>query len=499
MKKIIFIVFYFFATFLAFSESQIILEEKCSYKQISLFENEKYIKQQNFYEELYEDMETLCYILSVGYAGYEEMVLKGFNINSLKNNFINAYKNLSQIDTKNFIHFLKNELAPFISDSHFQIIGKQSISNFIEKKTCYWTDVFVEKQNQDYFSIYSNQYIPDGLKYNDNKENLFFYPTKGNNIFRIGIISSKKQDKVEINFSGKNYNFITKDDNAIEKNTLRYKTIETNSSSYIALNTFYLPFSEDSSRKSTEKILNKFIDCGAIYKDKKNIILDLRSNQGGNAAYPASFLYKLYSKKRIKDNAKLISLMDNWFVYSFSDRENIISPVSCEAEFLLNSKRNTFSNYKKDVSKIEKMKKDPLKIIEQHGFDKSKLFKDKSSFNGKLLIIVDRNTMSAGELVIPLAKKILGNEQVITIGENTYGAASYWKVITLELPNSKIGINTTFSSNKMIADYLDWHGEGYGFFPDYWATGSDLNEAIYLITNDDEMKEKLKNIEFRLL
>lgn len=65
-------------------------------------------------------------------------------------------------------------------------------------------------------------------------------------------------------------------------------------------------------------------DCGAIYKDKKNIILDLRSNQGGNAAYPASFLYKLYSKKRIKNNNKLISLMNNWFVYSFSDRENII-------------------------------------------------------------------------------------------------------------------------------------------------------------------------------
>lgn len=37
------------------------------------------------------------------------------------------------------------------------------------------------------------------------------------------------------------------------------------------------------------------------------------------------------------------------------------------------------------------------------------------------------------------------------------------------------------------------------FFPDYWVTGSDLNEAIYLITNDYKMKEKLKNIEFRLL
>lgn len=34
---------------------------------------------------------------------------------------------------------------------------------------------------------------------------------------------------------------------------------------------------------------------------------------------------------------------------------------------------------------------------------------------------------------------------------------------------------------------------------DYWALGCDLNETIFLETNDSEMKEKLKNIEFRLL
>ena len=42
------------------------------------------------------------------------------------------------------------------------------------------------------------------------------------------------------------------------------------------------------------------------------------------------------------------------------------------------------------------------------------------------------------------------------------------------------------------------HGEGVGIYPDYWSTGEDLNETIFLVTQDEEMKQKLKGIEFSL-
>ena len=60
-------------------------------------------------------------------------------------------------------------------------------------------------------------------------------------------------------------------------------------------------------------------------------------------------------------------------------------------------------------------------------------------------------------------------------------------------------IYTSFRKNETIRNHEDWHGEGRGLYPDYWCIGSDINETIFMITDDNEMKEKLKDIEFKLL
>ena len=60
-------------------------------------------------------------------------------------------------------------------------------------------------------------------------------------------------------------------------------------------------------------------------------------------------------------------------------------------------------------------------------------------------------------------------------------------------------VHTSFATNETIRKNEKWHGEGTGLFPDWWCSGSDLNDAIFLISGDNEMKEKLKNIEFYLM
>ena len=94
--------------------------------------------------------------------------------------------------------------------------------------------------------------------------------------------------------------------------------------------------------------------------------------------------------------------------------------------------------------------------------------------------------------------KIIGDDNVIVVGENSYGMSQYWDLITLGLPNSKIGIHTAFEKKIIQDDFSEWAGDGIGIFPDYWTTGADLNQTIFLITNDLDMKERLKNIEFSL-
>lgn len=115
-----------------------------------------------------------------------------------------------------------------------------------------------------------------------------------------------------------------------------------------------------------------------------------------------------------------------------------------------------------------------------------------------MIFLLDRNSYSASELSPLFAKRILG-ENVKIIGENSAGCIQFGDVLPYQLPNSRIAISLSSAKNTLLNYFENWHGEQYGIYPDYWALGCDLNETIFLETNDSEMKEKLKNIEFRLL
>ena len=465
---------------------------------IELFTDQKYVKEQISYEQLKEDLEFASYVLNMGYAGNDKMLDKGFDEKSSKDAVMTHFEGKEVIYTDDLIRVFNDNLKPYIKDSHFQLIGKKQIYTMIEKYTCYWTDCYVEKRGEDFYSISNTVGINPDLKYCDDQQNLYYYPSKGSSVYRIAKLSKEPLNSIDVSFDNKSYCLEVFNDGAIEKTNAKYKAFDSKDSAYIALNTFFLPYLDSPDRKSKEIIFNKFIECGYKYGNKKNLILDMRSNEGGDAAYTVAMFYVLYSGKNNNDFSKLIPNMSSWFVDSFSLRENLISPVSCKTKYLLKNNRNQKPS-KKEVSLLSSQIENPEKVIETAGYKKSKLFSKESKFKGKIIILTDRNSASAGEIIIPLAKEIFGSESVSVIGENTSGSAMYWDVATICLPNSKAGIHTAFAKNKMIEKYDYWHGEGIGFYPDYWSTGQDLNETIFLVTQDEEMKEKLKGISSRLM
>ena len=498
MRKIFFIILTLFFTKFIFPQNNIAEPEPCSYFEVELFEEQNLIKNEISYNDFLEDMDYLIYILKTGYSGYDLMVEKGFDESDFKNEILKNLNSKDYVSSECFAEICKDKLKPFINDSHFQIIGKRNVYTLSEKFICYWSDCFVEKKCDKFYSINCKSNVPAGLEYKSDLKNLFYYPAKGKNIYRIGALSCKKLQNIEISFNDKVYEIEVKEDGAIKKTSAKYKTLETDNSAYIALNSFYLPYENSSNRKTMDIIFTKFIDCGKKYKNKKNIILDMRSNEGGNAAYLSAMFFNLYSKNKQENSNKIKEDMDKWFISSFSFRENIISPLTSEASYLLKTKRNEKIN-RNERKLYEKIKKNPEKRIEKAGYEKSRYFKGKSFFTGKIIILTDRNSCSAGEIAIPLAKDIFGDKNILSIGENTFGAIASWNTMAICLPNSKIGINTAFAKNLMLDKYKNWYGEGLGIFPDYWSTGEDLNETIFLVTEDDAMKEKLSKIGERLL
>lgn len=72
---------------------------------------------------------------------------------------------------------------------------------------------------------------------------------------------------------------------------------------------------------------------------------------------------------------------------------------------------------------------------------------------------------------------------------------SYFDVFAITLPNSNIILSVPFAKNIQLENDKFWNGEGFGYYPDIWSEGKDLNNSIISITKDKELFEKLKNIE----
>ena len=112
-------------------------------------------------------------------------------------------------------------------------------------------------------------------------------------------------------------------------------------------------------------------------------------------------------------------------------------------------------------------------------------------YDGRIVILIDRNTMSASEEAVFLAKKAVGADKVFVVGENSGGCFEYVDILDYALPNSGIYLHLADKKITSLSENPQWHGEGFGIYPDYWAIGTDLNDTIFMITQDEELKEKL--------
>ena len=504
MKK----VFIFFTSVLfislsslsAYENDIIIKTEPVEFKEVQFSHFER-IKTSLSREEFEKDLESLCYLLSTGYAGYEDMIKNGFSIESFEQNILDKFESKEIINSRDFYFSLEEGLKPYINDSHFIIAHFTDLYSFSTRKFCAWSDIFMCKEKDDYFVTESNvPYISANDKFTDEKQYLFYYPVKGKNIYRLGFLTEKgAATQKDFSFNNKTISVPLKMDGAIERRPMKFKDFSTKDSAYIEINDFMRPEAGSPQKMAAEIIFNKFINLGQKYNDKKNIILDLRSNSGGLTEMPLAFFFSLYTNKNYKDTDTIIERLSNWNHESFFESTQILSPAYYQILAQYEESRNNIPGKMFADSKITTQKQKPERIVVKNILKPSKLFSRGSKFKGKLIILTDRNTVSAGEGAILFAKQIFGNDNVYTVGENTYGMAEYWNVFDVQLPNSKINIHTSFSRNETMRKNEQWHGEGTGLYPDYWCTGCDLNETIFMITGDEEMKEKLKNIEFYLL
>lgn len=512
--------------------------EPCEWKEIvNPYEKFEYAEKIST-EQLESDLDMLCYLLRTAYAGYDKSCERGLNLEDLELNLKNRFDE-KEISVEAFFEAVKDELSGKIQDTHFSMQLNYWFWHFCDKYIVYYSDIFVQKTG-DSFEICeigekSEKFgIKKGEKYDGDMKNLFYYPAKGSEVYRIGEIAKARlpsysmmykegDDKINVfpaeektltvQIGGKKREIVVKSEVPVSiRETVRYGEKETEDSAYISLSHFMPPESDSVYRKGSDRNFTRFMEAASKFQGKKNLIVDLRSNSGGNSNYGDKFFTRLYvpqsdgleedDLKRYSDGIVLKVWSKNDFVFPLS----FLSPANSQNALMWGS---LFYASKKDDLKYAKkivafQKKSPCKITYNSEFAVPKIAEqalpalEKPAFTGKLIIIIDRNSASASELFIQNAKNIFGS-QCLVVGENSTGCIEYGSVFLYRLPESKIFVSiSSMDLSGNLSNIENWHGEGFGMYPEIWSCGADLLDTLVFVTGDKKLRNKIPNIEWAL-
>ncbi len=492
MKKAILVFISVFFAFQCFA-AELVSESPVVPQKVYVSENE--VKNLNSLspKEFDEDLDSLCYLLQSAYIGYDDMIKKGFDIEKFKLSLKNKFAEKDDIQTSDFVLEICRFLSEYVNDSHFSLVKDNFLYKPSAQKIIAFTKVYVKKIEGEYV-VKEDEWNEAGKIYTGPAENLFLYPAKGEDIFRVGVLLDENDipdiKKFKFSFDNDEMEISVKAEFPSKSPAMGFSSsVETENSGYVSINTFFPSYDQNQKTDRNLVQINKFLRKSVEWQDKQNIIIDLRGNTGGYPFFPARFLLALYDGyKDISASLGLSYATDEWS-NSLFDVHELSSP--CVNEIILQrlifAGQNTFGIFKD----IEEQKENPRRLIYKH--DAVLMNWGENHFGGKIIFITDKNVSSAAEWAILQFKEAFG-EQVFVVGTNTGGVLETGNIFAVFLPNS--GIKVQFGNMKYLEIndfYPEWHGETFGIFPDYWSASKDLNETIYKITGDKKMKKKLKN------
>ena len=506
MKKlsILFLLFSIcsFFCFAQQDEYEIISEQKIEYRDV----NSVYYHSPTSvvsYQQVVEDIDNLKYLLKTCYIGYEDALARGLDLEKIEKKILTKfssekYQSPNLINTDELCFEVYNELKNYITDNHFSIYSAKSEHILSSAKRILYSNIYVKEKNGKYFVVESDiSEIKKKTEFTGSRENLFLYPAKGKNIYRVGFAKTVEtakekniEEKIKLNFDNCDFDIRLKDYDTIEiKNGWYFGEHETKKSGYVSSSSFTEPPKMSAYKSYFDRATKKYIDVAKKFNSKDYVIIDLRSNNGGFANYSLELFYKMYTG-RYNENLEFQydRIRDHFEVRYYLDSVGVV-----KAQYVYRKNLNPEDEFLNEYIKaIDFMSKNPIRYLSKEKTEK--IFVGEKKYNGKIIIIADRNTMSAAESTIICAKALFGNNCYL-VGENSNGCHAYGGVYTYQLPNGSLAVRLSNVKYDFILNSKVINIEGIGFTPDYWSTNEDLLETLVAITGDKSLRKVLQGIE----
>ncbi len=399
------------------------------------------------YNQGKKDINYLFRKLKNSYACYK---YENVDYKQLKQEMLDDLKEktaASPITNLEFASFITDHLR-ILNNGHFWIQLKTDESNFysdvVQVQRIFFTDCYFEKHDEKFYLFQKDDTCTAevGSCYRGDESLLFPYPSKGKNIYRLGILCVAKNapEFVSVMFESSDveYQVPCKYYPSYYDNKFHFDVQETDRSLYFWITSYLRNIS------SYDKYLK---DLGRASKDKDYIIVNLKMNHGGMMPYGMGFFSYLLSENNFR--AKLNQIR------SFGPGGQTWGGGI--------------------------VFKSPVKII--------KRITD-TGFKGKIIILIDKDTASTPEFVIKDLREIK-NLDLTVVGENSMGLVkSNAGLIQYILPESMVCIgipHATDMNMKYSYDYQD----GLGIVPDVWSTDEDIEATIRNLVDDVKILDKI--------
>lgn len=460
-------------------------------------------------KELREDCDMLKYIVYNCYAGIDEAIDLGFDLDATIEDIYNQtlkkkepasglypVADFKSITSTTFSKNLTN------TDQHLAIA--RSIHDSI---TVYYSGIFVEKKDGKYIISESNdEKVVKGKEYTGPESNLFRIYTKTGEHYRYAIMTKKKARSAVISVENEKITINVEPDKPIPSKSNGTGLKTTDQTLYMSLGDCSQAFGIGDTANNFTLVWDNFVsDISKNMDGKKNIIFDMRSNPGGYDEYPARMLTAAYYYKHTDPE-----FARNMRLFFYNERADgmvrLYSPVTMQIDKNIMKKywQSIYDEMNEETQEFYKtywkyMKQYPVRTFRPLNHKNTTFTQfPEPDFKGNIYVLINSNSCSAAEIGTELSYFLQDQGINVTlVGENSWGGLKYVGMNYYYLPHSGLCcyLGLDVGESKTLQNIPTWKGEGAGFYPDYWATNDIILDTLIMLTGDEQLQETLKGLD----
>lgn len=456
-------------------------------------------------KEIDEDLDWLKYFLYNTYAGIDEAIENGFDLDAtileIKEQTL-AKKDLSSglYPSTEFNNITRAVFSKNLTNTDLHI---NIYSRLHDPQMMFYSNIYFTKNGEKYIVTKSDvDAIKIGDIYTGPENNLYKYLTDDGEQYRFALSTKKRITSGIIQVNNTNVTIKVENEKVIPSKDAWTGFKTTEKTLYMSLGDCMMAYGNGKANENNSSVWDKFMDnISKNAQGKENIIFDLRSNGGGYREFPAEMLAAAYYNKHPYKKYRL-NIMTKMINDVSENTTFLVSPITMmqmEGQYkdyapnlyerLTTEQKIFFEDYWKNA-KHRPIRKQVSLVQYETTFEKYPT----PDFQGTIYVLLNRSAGSAAEFGTEMTY-LLKNQgiNVVLVGENSWGGVKYGGMYGYKLPNSGLGLSVGnyFGESPTLQSIPNWKGEGKGFYPDYWATNDTILNTLEDLIKDPQLKETL--------